>query len=122
MSDFFIFLFAYTLLMWAVYSAYGTFKAFKTFGKQAKSPKAVSSIMVLVLYTYDFVKDYQLLITQEHHWSFIGLYSFTIAFAIVYNMYQSRIIHFALRERGIPVLKERTPGKYTYWRKFTDPG
>ena len=54
--------------------------------------------------------------------TFIVLYSLTIAIAIVYNIYESRIIQFSLRERGLPVIKERTPGYYTYWRSKTDNG
>lgn len=123
MSDFFIYLFTYTLFLWVLYSVYGTIKAFRTFGKQAKSPKALSSIMVLILYTYDFVKDYQLLVTQKHSYIFIVCYSFTIAFSIVYNMYQSKIIQFNLRERQSQP-RERAPEKNTIWswRIMTDPG
>ena len=122
MSEFFIYLFSYTLLFWVVYAAYATCKAYKKFGQKQKAPLSVQSLMALAAYTYDFVKDYQLLITQKHSFTFIVLYSFTIASAIVYNIYDSRIIQFSLRERGLPVKKQRTPGYYTYWRIKTDNG
>lgn len=32
MSDFFIYLFSYTLLFWVVYASFATYKAYKNFG------------------------------------------------------------------------------------------